>query len=101
MFAILEIQGSQYKVEVGDKLEVNLMEAKEGETVKFDKVLLISDKDTKVGTPYLDGAVVEAKVLGNKRGEKIHVFKMKSKKRFRKTQGYRSDLTMLEITKIK
>lgn len=101
MFAIVEIQGSQYKVAAGDKLEVNLMEAKEGETVKFDKVLLVSDKETKVGTPYLEGALVEAKVLGNKRDEKIHIFKMKSKKRYRRTQGYRSDLTMLEITKIK
>ncbi|MDD4351919.1 MAG: 50S ribosomal protein L21 [Candidatus Gracilibacteria bacterium] len=98
MFAVVEIGGSQYKVAEGDKLEVDKLQAKEGETLKLDKVLLI---DSKIGTPYLEGAVVEAKVLGATRGDKIRVFKMSAKKRTRKVTGSRSYLTEIEIVKIK
>ena len=101
MFAIIETGGKQYKVEKGSILDIERIEEKEGATVNFDKVLLISDKDTKVGAPVLEGAAVTAKVVEHKRGEKIVVFKMKPKKRYQKTQGHRQELTTIEIIDIK
>ena len=68
-----------------------------------DKVLLCSDDEgtkVQVGTPYLENVSVEFRVLGNERGKKIRVFKMKPKKRYKKTQGYRSDYTRLKVLKI-
>lgn len=102
MFAIIETGGKQYKVEKGLTLDVELLEEKEGASINFDKVFLISDeKETKVGTPNVNGATVSAKVIAHKRGEKIIVFKMKAKKRYQKTQGHRQELTTIEITDIK
>ncbi len=102
MFAIIEASGTQYKVEKGQTLDMNRMEEKEGNTVNFDNVLLIEDgKETKVGTPWVEGASVSAKIVAHKRGDKIVVFKMKPKKRYQKTQGHRQDLTTVEITDIK
>ncbi|MBT7736553.1 50S ribosomal protein L21, partial [Candidatus Peregrinibacteria bacterium] len=62
---------------------------------------LIEDKDTKIGTPQIDGASVTVKIVAHKRGDKIVVFKMKPKKRYQKTQGHRQELTTIEITDIK
>ena len=102
MFAIIEASGTQYKVEKGQILEINKMEEKEGSTITFENVLLIDDgKDTKIGTPFVEGASVSAKVADHKRGDKIRVFKMKPKKRYQKTQGHRQELTTVEITDIK
>lgn len=102
MFAIIETGGKQYKVEKGLTLDVELLEKKEGESIDFDYVLLINDgKDTKVGTPNVNGASVSAKVIAHKRGDKIIVFKMKAKKRYQKKQGHRQELTTIEITDIK
>ena len=79
-----------------------LKDSKEGETVKFD-TLLVSDADGKnfqIGTPILEGTNVEAKIIEHGRGKKIRVFKMKPRKRYRKTQGHRQDYTLIEITSI-
>ncbi len=101
MFAIAEIKGHQYRVTEGEKLLVDrIPNAKEGEKVKFEEVLLVSDKDTTVGMPFISGAYVEAKVLGETKGDKIRVFKMKPKKRYRKTQGHRQTYTEIEVLKI-
>lgn len=102
MFAVVDIAGFQEKVSEGDSLEVPTLDAKEGATVKFDKVLLIakSDDDVKIGEPYVSGATVEAKVVSHGRGEKIRVFKMKRRKRYRRTQGHRQGYTQIEIAKI-
>lgn len=101
MFAIVETSGTQYKVSKGQVLEVDRIDQKEGAIVTFDKVLLLHDKDTKIGTPIVPGASVSAKIVSHQRGEKIVVFKMKAKKRYRRTRGHRSDLTTIEITDIK
>lgn len=102
MFAVIKTGGKQYKVEKGTVLEVEHLEGKEGDTIKIDTVLLINDKDnTTIGTPTIKGAVVSAKIIEHKRGEKIRVFKMKAKKRYQKTQGHRQELTTIEITDIK
>ncbi|PKL36862.1 50S ribosomal protein L21 [Candidatus Peregrinibacteria bacterium HGW-Peregrinibacteria-1] len=101
MFAIVQTGGKQYKVQPGDHIEIERLEASEGDTVILDKVLLVGEKtETHVGTPLLDYKV-EAKVVDNFRGEKIRVFKMKAKKRYQKTQGHRQEITKLEITGIK
>ena len=101
MFAIIETGGTQYKVEKGSKLDINKIEEKEGVTIDINKVLLLNDEDTKIGTPYLDGAYVQIKILAHKRGNKIVVFKMKAKKRYQKTQGHRQELTTIEVMDIR
>jgi len=101
MFAIAEIKGHQYKVSEGDKLLISrVADAKEGEKIKFDEVLLVSDKDVTVGMPFISGAYIEVKVLEEVKGDKIRVFKMKPKKRYRKTQGHRQKYTEVEVVKI-
>jgi len=101
MFAIIETSGTQYKIEKGSVIDVDRIDTEEGKEVIFDNVLLVSDKDTSIGTPNVDGAQVIGKVVAHKRGDKIIVFKMKAKKRYQKTQGHRADLTTIEITDIK
>lgn len=103
MFAVVEIGGKQYKVSPQEKIEVELMAEDPGKTVTFPHVLLYadSDKTAKIGTPYLNGASVEAKVVEHFKGDKIRVFKFIAKKRHQKTQGHRQNYTRLEITAIK
>ncbi len=99
MFAIIKTGGKQYKVEKGQRLEVEKL-AHEG-SFTFDQVLLTSDgKTAEIGTPYVAGATVGAKVLGQTRGEKKIVFKFHSKARYRKKKGHRQDYTEIEITKV-
>lgn len=101
MFAILETGSKQYKVAVGDKIKVEKIDV-EGDTLSFDKVLLVSDgKDkTSVGKPYVKGATVEAKLVGQGRAKKVWVFKFHSKARYKKSKGHRQPFTEVEITKI-
>lgn len=103
MFAIVDIAGFQEKVTEGEKLRVPLLKEEEGKTITFDNVLLIakSDDDITIGAPQVAGASVEAKVVRFGRGDKIRVFKMKRRKRYRRVQGHRQDFTDIEITKIK
>jgi len=103
MFAIVDIAGFQEKAEKGMKLRVPSLEAKEGDTVTFEKVLLLSDDsaETTVGKPYVAGATVKATVLAHGRGDKIMVRKFKRRKRFHKTyRGHRQDYTEIEITAV-
>lgn len=98
MYAIIEACGRQYKVAEGD---IVFMERLEGEdTVRFDKVVLLSGESTVVGTPYVEGASVEAKILKNGKGKKIRVFKYNPKKNYRRRQGHRQPYTKVQITKI-
>ena len=99
--AIIAISGSQFKVEENQKLSVNNLNLKEGEKVTLDQILLVSDdKEVKVGTPIVKGASVEFTVLKNFKDEKVRVFKYKQKSRYRKTRGFRAQLTQIQITKI-
>lgn len=102
MFAVVEIGGRQYKVSPNAKIDVELLDTEAGKSMKFNKVLLVSqdDKDANIGMPYVKGATVEAKVVKHFKGEKIRVFKFTPKKRFKKTQGHRQNYTQLEITAI-
>ena len=103
MFAIALIAGFQEKVEKGMKLKVPSLEAKEGDTVTFEKVMLLSEdgNEAQLGKPYIAGATVEAKVLLHGRADKIVVRKFKRRKRYHKTlRGHRQGFTEIEITGI-
>ncbi len=99
--AVIAISGSQFKVEENQKLSINNLNLKEGEKVNLDQVLLVSDgQEVKVGAPTVKGASVEFTVLKNFQDKKIRVFKYKSKSRYRKTRGFRAQLTEIQINKI-
>jgi large subunit ribosomal protein L21 len=101
MYAVIETGGKQYRVSPGQTLEVELLPAEPGATVALDRVLLVSnDGNTLVGQPVVAGAKVVGIVAREGRGKKIIVFKYKSKKRYRRTQGHRQDYTYLTITDI-
>ncbi|KXB72200.1 MULTISPECIES: 50S ribosomal protein L21 [Peptoniphilus] len=100
MYAIIETGGKQYTVEAGDKLRVEKLDAKEGDVVTFDKVVFVSGDEPKVGTPYVEGAKVEAKVLAQAKARKVIVYKYKSKKNERKKNGHRQPYTLVEISGI-
>lgn len=101
MFAVIKSGGRQYKVAVGEKLEVNRLPVEVGEQVRFEEVLLISDAEsTLVGTPVVSEALVLATATEQGRGEKLIVFKYKSKKRYRHKRGHRQELTFLTIDDI-
>jgi large subunit ribosomal protein L21 len=101
MFAVVEIAGQQYKVAKADKIFVPLLESKIGSKVTFDKVLLVGDdKQTRLGTPYLSGASIEAKVLSHAKDEKVLVFKKKKRKGYKVLKGHRQQYTEIEITKV-
>ncbi|MCT4562824.1 MAG: 50S ribosomal protein L21 [Maledivibacter sp.] len=101
MYAIIETGGKQYRVQEGDTLFIEKIEATAGETVEFDKVLVVSNEGKlSVGTPFVAGAKVEASVVGQGKGKKVIVFKYKSKKDYRKKQGHRQPHTKIKIEKI-
>jgi|SRR5579884_559483 len=101
MFAVIKSGGRQYKVSVGQRIEVNRLPVEEGEQVRFEEVLLISDADnTMVGAPLLENAMVLATAEKQGRGPKLIVFKYKSKKRYRHKRGHRQELTFLTIDDI-
>ena len=100
-YAVIAISGSQFKVEENQKISVDNLNLKEGEKVSTDQVLLTANDDKiKVGTPIVKDANVEFEVVKNYKGEKLTVFKYKSKSRYRKTTGFRPQLTDIKITKI-
>jgi large subunit ribosomal protein L21 len=101
MYAIIETGGKQYKVQEGDVLFIEKLNAGEGESVTFDRVLAVSnDNGLVTGTPVVSGASVSAKVEKHGRGQKIIVFKYKAKKNYRRKQGHRQPYTKVVIEKI-
>ncbi|BAD39414.1 50S ribosomal protein L21 [Symbiobacterium thermophilum] len=100
-YAIVETGGKQYRVQEGDTLRVEKLTAGEGETVVFDKVLAISrDGKVTVGTPYIEGAKVTAKVAAHGKGPKIIVFKYRNKTNYRRKTGHRQPFTAITIESI-
>jgi len=100
-YAILQHGGRQYRVTAGDRLLVDRLAADVGTMVALEPVLLTGDGDTTdVGTPGVDGVRVAALVVAHRRGKKLRVFKYKPKKRFRKTIGFRADLTELRVQNV-
>ena len=100
MYAIIETGGKQVKVEEGQEIFVEKVEADIEETITFDKVLFVGGDDVKVGAPYVEGATVTAKVEKQGRQKKITVFKYKPKKNYKRKQGHRQPFTKLVIDKI-
>lgn len=97
MLAVIKTGGKQYIIKEGSRLKVEKLEAKEGETVKLNEVLLADDK---IGAPLVSGAYAEAKVLRQGRHDKVRVVKFKAKSRYTRTRGHRQHFTELQITKI-
>lgn len=100
MYAIIETGGKQIKVEEGQVIYVEKLEANEGETFTFDQVLFVGGEDVKVGSPLVEGATVTAKVEKQGRAKKLVVFKYKPKKNYHKKQGHRQPYTKLVVEKI-
>jgi large subunit ribosomal protein L21 len=101
MFAIIETGGKQYKVAPGSAVTVERLAADPGETVEFDRVLVVGDgEDVAVGTPTVAGAKVVAHVLANDRGKKIVVFRYKAKSNYRRRTGHRQSQTRLRVAEI-
>jgi large subunit ribosomal protein L21 len=101
MYAIIETGGKQYRVQEGDVLRIEKLEAEAGQTIEISSVLAVS-KDGKltVGAPMVDGAKAVLKVVEQGRGKKIIVFKYKSKKNYRRKQGHRQPFTKVVVEKI-
>ncbi|MFW6318852.1 MAG: 50S ribosomal protein L21 [Bacillota bacterium] len=100
MYAVIETGGKQQRVEEGAVIYVEKLEAEAGDTVTFDRVLMLGGDTLTIGNPYVDGANVEAKVVKHGKQKKITVFKFKAKKKYRRKQGHRQPYTKLEITNI-
>lgn len=101
MFAVIKTGGKQFRVQVGDILDVEKLDLEEGNKVTFDSVLLIEDdENTLIGTPGVEKAQVVGEVMENFKDKKVLVFKKKRRKQYRKTSGHRQLLTRVKIEKI-
>jgi large subunit ribosomal protein L21 len=101
MYAVFETGGKQYRAATGDTIKVEKIEAEKGATVELDRVLMIGEgEDVKIGSPYLEGGKVTARVVGQGRGDKIRIIKFKRRKHHLKRAGHRQYYTQLEITGI-
>jgi len=100
MYAVIRTGGKQYKVEEGDRIQIEKLNAAKGDEKSFDDVLCIGGDECILGKPRVESASVKAKVVRQMRGPKVIVFKMKRRKGFHKKQGHRQDLTEVSITRI-
>ena len=101
MYAVVKSGGRQIRIEPGQQVRVDKMEALQGDTITLDQVLLVKDGDElKAGTPLLNGATVTATVMEQGRAKKIIVFKKKRRQGYQKKQGHRQDYTTLKIMSI-
>jgi len=102
MYAVVNIQGFQFKVEEGQQLYVHRLPNEEGDSINLQEVLLLdNDGEVSFGKPFIDGASVTAKVLDHIQDEKVIVFKKKRRKGYRKKNGHRQQLSQIEIESIK
>src|ERR1700756_1674820 len=98
MYAIVEIGGQQHKVTKAQKLYVNLLESKEGSHLEFDKVLLVDNEgEVSIGLPFVEGTRVAATVVAHVKDDKVHIFKHKRRKGYRRFNGHRQPLTEIFI----
>lgn len=101
MYAVIHTGGKQYRVSVGDRIDVERIDAEPGTEITLDRVLMVAqDGDVKIGTPVIEGAKVIASVDEQARGKKVITFKMRAKKRYRRKMGHRQQLTRLTIKDI-
>jgi large subunit ribosomal protein L21 len=105
MYAVIESGGKQYKVQPGQVVQLEKLAGDVGTAVKFEQVLFssnanIENPEVTIGKPYLSGAVVQGEIVGQGRGEKILIIKMKRRKQYRRTQGHRQELTQVLVTSV-
>lgn len=100
-FAIINTGGKQYKVSANDKLRIEKLPKNEGDSVEFNEVLLInSDKDMELGSPLVEGAKVEAKIVNQTKNKTVLIFKKRRRHNSRRKNGHRQKVSVIEITKI-
>lgn len=102
MYAVVETGSKQYRVQVGQTLDIELLTAEAGSDVELDRVLVVGGEgaDLRIGTPTVPGARVVATVTEHHKGDKVIIFKMKAKKRYRRKTGHRQPLTRVQIKEI-
>ena len=101
MLAIFKTGGKQYSVKAGQILKVEKLDGNKGDSISFDNVLAVSEKSNHtIGSPLVEGASIQAKILDQKRDKKIIVFKKRQRQNYRHTQGHRQYLTVLQIESI-
>jgi large subunit ribosomal protein L21 len=101
MYAVIKTGGKQYRVSAGEKLKVESLPAEVGSEITLDQVLMVGEGDSvRMGSPMLAGASVKATVVAHGRGEKVHIFKMRRRKHYRKSQGHRQNYTEIQINGI-
>jgi len=102
MYAVIESGGKQHRVVEGEILRLEKLDVATGESINFDKVLMVANgDDIKVGAPFVDGGSVSAEVVSHGRGDKIRIIKFRRRKHSRKQQGHRQWFTEVKITGIK
>ena len=102
MFAVVKTGGKQYRVAKGDVIRVEKLDAKDGDKITLDEVLMVGETGkSKVGTPLVKGASITAEVVAQARAPKIIVFKKKRRQNYRRKKGHRQDITILRVTDIK
>jgi len=101
MYAVIATGGKQYRVSEGAVLRVEKLDAEEGASVEFDRVLLVGDGDSvSVGKPFLEGGKVQATVMSQGKGRKVEIVKFHRRKNYRRTKGHRQNFTQVKITGI-
>ena len=101
MYAVIRTGGKQYRIQVGEKIKVEQIEAQSGSELILDQVLMVADGEKiSMGDPLVEGATVSATVLGQGRHDKIRIFKMRRRKHYQKHQGHRQNYTEIQITGI-
>jgi len=101
MYAVIKTGGKQYRVSQGETLQVEKLDAGEGDSIEFNQVLMVGEgEDVKISTPYVDGSRVTARVKAHGRGKKINIIKFRRRKHHMKRMGHRQDFTEVEITGI-
>jgi large subunit ribosomal protein L21 len=101
MYAVVKTGGKQYRIQEGEILRVEKLDADQGASITLDEVLLVADGDNiQVGTPYIEGGRVSATVKGHGRGKKINIVKLRRRKHYRKRMGHRQHFTELHIDTI-
>ena len=100
MYAIISAGNKQYKVSQGETIYIDKVNQEDGSAISFDAIMVVNDGDVKVGTPTVAGVTVEGKIVGQVKGEKIKIYKYKSKKNEKKKIGHRQPYTKVQIEKI-
>ena len=101
MYAVIKTGGKQYRVSSGEKLKVEQLAADVGSQITIDQVLLVADGDkVSIGQPLVAGAKVQATVVNHGRADKVHIFKLRRRKHYKKQQGHRQNFTEIQVDKI-